>query len=78
MPRISIEEIDRAVADTNAPQMFLKLASEHPDQPVLHSLKSERARVVERVDAAATTPTPRHGPSPDCSKPVSSRTNASC
>ena len=42
MPQAPIEEIDRAVANTNAPQMFLKLASEHPDQPVLHSLNAAR------------------------------------
>ncbi len=41
MPRISIDEVHRAVADTNAPQMFLKLAREHPDLPVLHSRKSD-------------------------------------
>jgi long-chain acyl-CoA synthetase len=40
MPPVSIEEIDRAVANTNAPQLFLKLASEHPHQPVLHSMKA--------------------------------------
>ena len=29
-----------AVANTNAPQLFLKLASDHPDQPMLHSLSA--------------------------------------
>ena len=38
MPRVPIEEVDRAVANTNAPQMFLKLASEHPEVEVLHSM----------------------------------------
>ena len=41
MPRISIEDIDQAVVGTNAPQMFLKLAREHPDLPALHSLKTD-------------------------------------
>jgi long-chain acyl-CoA synthetase len=41
MPRVSIEEINRAVASTNAPQLFLKLAGEHPDLPALHSRKSD-------------------------------------
>ncbi|MEP7204526.1 MAG: AMP-binding protein, partial [Ilumatobacteraceae bacterium] len=40
MPRISIEEVDRAVAGTNAPHLFLQLAKEHPDLPALHSLKT--------------------------------------
>ena len=51
MPPVSIEEIDRAVAGTNAPQMFLKLASEHPDLPVLHSMKASGDGVVERVES---------------------------
>src|SRR3954469_14004968 len=37
MPRMSIDEVHRAVAGTNAPQQFLKLVSEHPDLAVLHS-----------------------------------------
>ena len=41
MPRVSIEEIHSAVANTNTPQLFLKLASEHPDLPALHSRKSD-------------------------------------
>jgi long-chain acyl-CoA synthetase len=41
MSRVSIEEINRAVANTNAPQLFLKLASEHPDLPALQSRKSD-------------------------------------
>jgi long-chain acyl-CoA synthetase len=41
MPTASIEEVDTAVADTNAPQLFLKLAREHPDLPALHSRKSD-------------------------------------
>ena len=40
MPRVSIEEVDSVVASTNAPQMFLKLAGEHPRQPVLHSMNA--------------------------------------
>src|SRR3954454_17774202 len=39
MPRMSIEEVHRAVAGTNAPQQFLRLVSEHPDLAVLHSQK---------------------------------------
>src|SRR4051794_17604004 len=39
MPRMSIEEVHRAVAGTNAPQQFLGLVSEHPDLAVLHSQK---------------------------------------
>jgi long-chain acyl-CoA synthetase len=41
MPEISIAEIHRAVADSNAPQLFLKLASEHPTLPALHSAKAD-------------------------------------
>src|SRR3954453_13348292 len=41
MPRMSIEEVDRAVAGTNAPQQFLRLVSEHPDLAVLHSQKTD-------------------------------------
>jgi long-chain acyl-CoA synthetase len=41
MPRVSIEEIHSAVANTNAPQLFLKLAGEHPDLPALHSRKTD-------------------------------------
>ena len=41
MPRVSIEEIHGAVADTNTPQLFLKLAGEHPDLPALHSRKTD-------------------------------------
>src|SRR3954468_5843796 len=41
MPRMSIEEVDRAVAGTNAPQQFLRLVSEHPDLAVLHSQKGD-------------------------------------
>ena len=58
MPPASIEEIDRAVANTNAPQMFLKLASEHPHQPVLHSTKEggdESWNVWSLEDYADTT-----------------------
>jgi long-chain acyl-CoA synthetase len=36
---MSIEEVHRAVAGTNAPQQFLGLVSEHPDLAVLHSQK---------------------------------------
>jgi len=38
---MSIEEVDRAVAGTNAPQQFLRLVSEHPDLAVLHSQKTD-------------------------------------
>jgi long-chain acyl-CoA synthetase len=38
MPRVSIEEVHRAVADTTAPQLFLKLADERPDLPALHAI----------------------------------------
>ncbi|MEY2580957.1 MAG: long-chain acyl-CoA synthetase [Ilumatobacteraceae bacterium] len=41
MPRISIDEVDRAVAGTNAPQMFLELTRQHPDLAVLHSRKTD-------------------------------------
>src|SRR3954468_20021439 len=41
MPRMSIEEVHRAVAGTNAPQQFLKLVSEHRDLAVLHSQKGD-------------------------------------
>ena len=41
MSRASIEEIHSAVADSNTPQLFLKLASEHPDLPALHSRKTD-------------------------------------
>ncbi|MEY2400843.1 MAG: long-chain acyl-CoA synthetase, partial [Ilumatobacteraceae bacterium] len=41
MPRVSIEEIHNAVADTNAPKLFLKLASEHPDLEALHFRKTD-------------------------------------
>ncbi|MEP7114552.1 MAG: long-chain fatty acid--CoA ligase, partial [Ilumatobacteraceae bacterium] len=41
MPRVSIEEIHRTVADSNAPQLFLKLASEQPSLPTLHSMKAD-------------------------------------
>jgi len=38
---MTIEEIDRAVAGTNAPQQFLRLAGEHPDRAALHSRKGD-------------------------------------
>jgi long-chain acyl-CoA synthetase len=41
MPRVSIEEIHNAVANTNAPKLFLKLTSEHPDLEALHSKKTD-------------------------------------
>ncbi|MEP7048566.1 MAG: AMP-binding protein, partial [Ilumatobacteraceae bacterium] len=39
MPQVSIEEVQSAVAGTNAPQLFLKLVSEQPGLPALHSMK---------------------------------------
>ena len=41
MPRVSIEEVHRAVADTNVPRLFLKLASEQPDLPALHAINGD-------------------------------------
>lgn len=41
MPRVSIEEIHQAVANTNAPQLFLKLVAENPQLPALHSWKAD-------------------------------------
>jgi long-chain acyl-CoA synthetase len=58
MPRVSIEEIHQAVADTNAPQLFLKLAAEHPRLPALHSRKADAPgswNVWTMGDYAATT-----------------------
>ena len=58
MPRISIEEIHQAVANTNAPQLFLKLAAEHPQLPALHSWKADAPgswNVWTMGDYAATT-----------------------
>jgi long-chain acyl-CoA synthetase len=58
MPRISIEEIHQAVANTNAPQLFLKLAAEHPQLPALHSRKADAPgswNVWTMGDYAATT-----------------------
>ena len=43
MPRASIEEINSAVASSNAPQLFLKLANEHPHFPALHSRTSDES-----------------------------------
>jgi long-chain acyl-CoA synthetase len=58
MPRVSIEEIHQAVAGTNAPQLFLKLAAEHPQLPALHSWKADAPgswNVWTMGDYAATT-----------------------
>jgi long-chain acyl-CoA synthetase len=56
MPRISIDEIHRAVASTNAPQLFLKLASEHRDLPALHSRNADGTwNTWTMSDYAATT-----------------------
>ncbi len=41
MPSISIDEVHSAVADTSAPEMFLKLVRRHPDLPMLHSRKTD-------------------------------------
>ncbi len=41
MPRVSIEEVHNAVADTNAPQLFLKLARDRPDLPALHAINGD-------------------------------------
>ena len=41
MSTISIDEVHSAVADTSAPEMFLKLVRRHPDLPVLHSRKGD-------------------------------------
>ncbi|MGZ4673075.1 MAG: AMP-binding protein, partial [Ilumatobacteraceae bacterium] len=41
MPHVSIEAVHNAVVGTTAPQLFLKLAAEHPDLPALHSMKSD-------------------------------------
>lgn len=43
MPHVSIGAIHDAVVGTTAPQMFLKLVSEHPDLPALHSMQSDVA-----------------------------------
>ena len=58
MPSISIEEINQAVANTSAPQLFLKLAAEHPELPALHSWKADAPgawNVWTMGDYAATT-----------------------
>jgi long-chain acyl-CoA synthetase len=41
MPDVSIEEVHGAVAGTTAPQLFLKLVSEHPDLPALHAMRGD-------------------------------------
>jgi long-chain acyl-CoA synthetase len=41
MPHASIEAVHNAVVGTTAPQMFLKLASEQPDLPALHSMRTD-------------------------------------
>ncbi|MDP9463424.1 MAG: AMP-binding protein [Actinomycetota bacterium] len=41
MPQVSIEEVHSTVASTTAPQMFLKLMSEHPDLPALQSMQGD-------------------------------------
>jgi long-chain acyl-CoA synthetase len=41
MPHVSIDEVHGAVAGTTAPQLFLKLASEHPELHALHSMRSD-------------------------------------
>ena len=58
MPRVSIEEVHNAVADTNAPQLFLKLTSERPDLPALHAMNGDAPgswRVWTMRDYADTT-----------------------
>ena len=41
MPHVSIEEVHHAVEGTTAPQLFLKLASEHPQLAALHSMRGD-------------------------------------
>ena len=41
MPDSSIEAVHHAVVGTTAPQMFLKLVSERPDLPALHSMRTD-------------------------------------
>ena len=48
MPHVSIEEVHNAVVGTTAPQLFLKLVSEHPDSPALHSMRGDAPGLVER------------------------------
>ena len=78
MPPVSIEEIDRAVADTNAPQMFLKLASEHPHQPVLHSMKASGDGSWNVWSLGRLRRHHARGPLPVCNTPAWHRANASC
>jgi len=39
MPNVSIDDVHRTVAGTTAPQLFWKLAGEHPEMPALHSMR---------------------------------------
>jgi long-chain acyl-CoA synthetase len=41
MPSVSIEEVHNAVVGSSAPQMFLKLAREHPELAALHSMSAD-------------------------------------
>lgn len=41
MSSVSIETVHNAVAGTTAPQLFLKLVSEHPELPALHSMRGD-------------------------------------
>ena len=41
MSRVTIEEVHNAVAGTNAPQLFLKLAGEQPDLPALQAINGD-------------------------------------
>ncbi len=41
MSHVSIEEVHNAVAGTTAPQLFLKLASEHPQLGALHAMRGD-------------------------------------
>ncbi|HEY7627059.1 MAG TPA: AMP-binding protein [Ilumatobacteraceae bacterium] len=41
MTSVSIETVHNAVVGTTAPQLFLKLVSEHPDLPALHSMRGD-------------------------------------
>jgi long-chain acyl-CoA synthetase len=41
MSHVSIEEVHNAVVGTTAPQLFLKLASEHPQLSALHSMRGD-------------------------------------
>ncbi len=78
MPHVSIEEVHNAVADTTAPQLFLKLASEHPQLDALHSIARRCSGILELVDHRPSTPTRPRKPRPVSSTPGSDLGSESC